>query len=505
MHALDAPLAFALQTPDWQTNAPVATVHGPLPFGVPHWPFAPQTFATHSAAKTHAALFAAAQVFVTALHWPETQTFSASAVAHTPSWRPSFGSARPATLSATHLSVVRSQWSAAAQSLSTKQPPVAGMQVFAPKLQAPDWQRYAVSCVQPEPPSAMPQRPFWQELNWHSLGAVHARPTTPAQVFVVVLHVPLAHTTAATAFVQTPFRRPSLGIGAPSARSVRHVSDARSQYWLPSQSPSAQQPAPPGGTQRPLDAQVFETHWVLAVQSAVSALPQVFAAALQRPVVHAAFSAFAGQVWWSPSDGSEVPDASFAVQVYVLRAQNSPWPQSASMKHELACGTQRPEREQWFDWHSPESWQAASSARPQVFVAGLQAPATQTASAVAGVQVPPWRPSFGIVEPAGSFARQVNVFRSQYWLPEQSASAKQAPARGTHAPLEAHTLLVHWAAAVQLVPLVTPQVLSAALQRPLAHTARAVCTLHVPSWRPSFGITAPAATFAVHANVARSQ
>jgi hypothetical protein len=171
----------------------------------------------------------------------------------------------------------------------------------------------------------------------------------------------------------------------------------------------------------------------------------------------------------------------------------------------VAWGTQKPEREQWFDWHSPESWHAAMSARPHVFVDGLQAPAVHTAAAVAGLQMPPWRPSFGMTAPAGSFARHVNVLRSQNWLPEQSASAKHAPAVGTHAPLAAHALLVHWAPPVHAEPLVTPHVLSAGLQRPLAHTARAVCTLQTPSWRPSFGMTAPAATFAVHANAARLQ
>jgi hypothetical protein len=108
MQALTAPSAFALHRPDWQSSAPVATVQGPLPFGVPHT-FATHTFATHSAAKTQAALFDDAHVFVTALHRPLTHTFSARACVQTPSWRPSLGSATPATLSAAHLRVLRSQ------------------------------------------------------------------------------------------------------------------------------------------------------------------------------------------------------------------------------------------------------------------------------------------------------------------------------------------------------------------------------------------------------------
>jgi hypothetical protein len=283
--------------------------------GTPHWPLAPHTFATHSAAKTQAALFDAAQVFVTALQRPDTQTCCASAALHTPSWRPSLGSAAPATLSATHLSVLRSQWSVAPQSASTKQPPVAGTQVFAPGLHAPDWHRYAVSGVQPEAPSAMPQRPFWHALTSHSLAEVHERPTIPAQVFVVGLQAPLAHTTAAAARVHTPPRKPSLGIGTPSARSERQVSEARSQYWLASQSVSAQQPAPPAGTQRPLPEQVFETHWAAAEHAVVSTSAQVFAAALQRPVVHALLRVVAGHVAWRLSDGSATPGASLGVQV----------------------------------------------------------------------------------------------------------------------------------------------------------------------------------------------
>ncbi len=315
MHALAAPLALALQRPDWQSAVPVATVHGPLPFGTPHWPFAPHTVATHAAATVQAALFAAAQVFVTALQAPVTQTCAARAEVQTPSWSPSLGSATPAALSATHFSVVRSQWSAAAQSPSTKHPPDAGTHVFAPGLHAPDWQREAVAGVQPAPPSAMPQRPFWHALTWHSLAEAHARPTMPAHVFVVGLQTPLAHTTVAAALVQSPLRRPSFGIATPSARSARHVSELRSQYWLPPQSPSPQQPAPPAGTQRPLVAQVFETHWAPAVQTEASTSAHVFAAALQRPVVHAAFSAPAGHVWWRLSAGRAEPGVSFAVHV----------------------------------------------------------------------------------------------------------------------------------------------------------------------------------------------
>jgi hypothetical protein len=161
--------------------------------------------------------------------------------------------------------------------------------VFAPGLQAPDWHRSAVAGVQPDEPSARPQRPPSHAFTSHWLGAAQAPPTAAPQVFVVALQRPLAQTMAATPVAQTPLRSPSLGIGVPSARSARHVSVDRSQYWSPPQSESAQQPAPPAGTQRPLAEHAFVTHCTPAVQAAPSAKPQLLAAALQRPVVHAAF------------------------------------------------------------------------------------------------------------------------------------------------------------------------------------------------------------------------
>jgi hypothetical protein len=119
MHALEEPSALALQRPDWHRNAPVEAVQGPEPSGTPHWPLPAQTFDVHSFAAVHAVVFAAAHVFVIALHVPVAHTAAARASVHTPSWRPSIGSDAPATLSAWQRSVARSHHSLAAQSPST--------------------------------------------------------------------------------------------------------------------------------------------------------------------------------------------------------------------------------------------------------------------------------------------------------------------------------------------------------------------------------------------------
>jgi hypothetical protein len=118
-HALVLPSAVALHTPDWQLEA--APKHGPVPSVRPHLPFdASHTFVTHwLAAVQVVVVFGPAQVFVTALHWPEVQVAAAFAVVHVPSWSPSFGIATPFALSSTQVSVFRLQCFAAAQSAST--------------------------------------------------------------------------------------------------------------------------------------------------------------------------------------------------------------------------------------------------------------------------------------------------------------------------------------------------------------------------------------------------
>ncbi len=113
------PSAVRLHVPDWQLVA--APKHGPAPSVRPHLPFdASHTFATHWFAFVQlVVVFGPAQVFVTALHWPEVQVADAFAALHVPSWSPSFGMATPFALSSTHVSVFRLQCFDAAQSAST--------------------------------------------------------------------------------------------------------------------------------------------------------------------------------------------------------------------------------------------------------------------------------------------------------------------------------------------------------------------------------------------------
>jgi hypothetical protein len=115
---------FTLQVLDWHTVAAVVEVQPPVlvepPFVVPHWPFVPQMFVTHSFAFAQVVVtLGPAQVFVTALHWPLVHTKAAVAAEQMPSWRPSFGIATPFDLSSTHVRALRSQCFVAGQSAST--------------------------------------------------------------------------------------------------------------------------------------------------------------------------------------------------------------------------------------------------------------------------------------------------------------------------------------------------------------------------------------------------
>ena len=74
-----------------------------------------------------------------------------------------------------------------------------------------------------------------------------------AQVSVVLLHMPLAHTTVACSFVHVPLCSPSLGSCFPSRSSASHTWAVRLQYVPPVQSESRLQPA--GGTHVPLALQ----------------------------------------------------------------------------------------------------------------------------------------------------------------------------------------------------------------------------------------------------------
>ncbi len=113
------PSAVRLHVPDWQLVA--APKHGPAPSVRPHLPFdASHTFATHWFAFVQlVVVFGPAQVFVTALHWPERHVAAAFAALHAPLWRPSFGMESPRPLSSPHVSALRLQCFAAGQSAST--------------------------------------------------------------------------------------------------------------------------------------------------------------------------------------------------------------------------------------------------------------------------------------------------------------------------------------------------------------------------------------------------
>ena len=79
-----------------------------------------------------------------------------------------------------------------------------------------------MAAVQPAWPSVKPHLLFVPHtLFVHWFAAVHATPMGAAQVFVFVLHEPLAHTFAAVA--QVPSWRVSLETATPGARSAVHV------------------------------------------------------------------------------------------------------------------------------------------------------------------------------------------------------------------------------------------------------------------------------------------
>lgn len=188
-------------------------------------------------------------------------------------------------------------------------------------LQVPDWQSEAVLTVQPGSPFEMPQWPPEQVLNSHSAAAAQLWPTAPAQVLVVALHSPVAHVGAMVVTEQRPVCSPSTGMAAPLASRGTHVSAARLQNDVESQSPSAQQLPGVEGTQAPLGAQALLTHWAAAVQLVPFEVAQVSVASLQAPLWHVALT-LAWQVpSCRPSLGIAVPAASVATQVLVARLQ----------------------------------------------------------------------------------------------------------------------------------------------------------------------------------------
>jgi hypothetical protein len=353
----------------------------------------------------------------------------------------------------------------------------------------------------PAPQSTSAQQPLAEGTQWpllqvslvHSAALAQVTPSAAPQVLVVALQAPELHTAARVEAEQRPLCRPSLGMAAPAASFAWHVKLPRSQNWPPLQSVSAQQPEV--ATQWPLALQALLVHWAAAEQVAPLAEAQVFAVALQTPVAHTAEAVAVEQVPpCRPSLGSAVPAVSFAAQVNALRLQYWPLPQSASAQQPLPeAGTQWPLLQVlWV--HSAPLLHELPSPAAQVLVVALHAPLVQTAAALDAEQAPPWSPSPGIAVPAACLAVQVKVLRLQYWAPPQSVSAQQAPAEGTQWPLALQALLVHWLCAVHAAPSLAAQVAVVALHAPLAQTS--ALEAQVPSWSPSLGMGAPAASFA---------
>ena len=106
-------------------------------------------------------------------------------------------------------------------------------------------------------------------------------------------------------------------------------------------------------------------------------------------------------------------------------AEQAPvWQMLAVPAVQPLCPLARPQSPllpQLLDTHWFDAVQATPFAAPQVTVVASQSPVTQVAAAEA--QVPLWRVSLGIGEPAGSFVLQVKLDRSQYCAELQSASA----------------------------------------------------------------------------------
>ena len=149
-----------------------------------------------------------------------------------------------------------------------------------------------------------------QTLATQLLASAHGAPKSPAQVRVVSLQSPAAHTACASALVHAPSWRESTGRGAPAASfglqalAVQNLLAPQSasvvQAALDEQVPSfAQAPdwqvdgvspgvheAPSARPHTPL-SQAFATHSDALVQAVPTDAPQVFVVGLHAPDAHA--------------------------------------------------------------------------------------------------------------------------------------------------------------------------------------------------------------------------
>ena len=152
-----------------------------------------------------------------------------------------------------------------------------------------------------------------QTFTTHLFAApAQAAPFAPAQVFVVALHSPVAHTAAALAAEHVPLWRVSFAIATPARSLALQVKLERSQYCAALQSLSTQQPSSRFGMHAPprlhladwhsdadpavhpaspslrphllLLPQRLVTHWFAAAQVPPFASAQVFVLVLQAPL-----------------------------------------------------------------------------------------------------------------------------------------------------------------------------------------------------------------------------
>jgi hypothetical protein len=170
---------------------------------------------------------------------------------------------------------------------------------------------------------------------------------------------------------------------------------------------------------------------------------------------------------------------------------------------------------------------------PQVFAVPLHVPLTHTADAVATLQTPVCRPSFGIGCPFARSTVHAPVSRLQCWGALQSASTQQVPASMQvpevaeqradwhnvdavaalqppspsalpHLRFVPHTFTTQPLAPAHATPFSPAQVFVVALQRPLRHAAFVSPAPHA-SCRPSAGSGSAFGFFGVQVKVLRAQ
>ncbi len=149
----------------------------------------------------------------------------------------------------------------------------------------------------------------------------------------------------------------------------------------------------------------------------------------------------------------------------------------------------------------------ATKPAPMVTVAPVTVGAPTTVSAASTATSLPSASKTVVPAEAAMFGATSQVrLPTLHWLPAaQSEVTAQPFAAGTHEPLAAQALVVHWAELVHAVDSPVAQVLVVPLHAPLLQTALALPAVQVPSCRPSLEIATPAASFAWQVKVVREQ